>query len=68
VNGIFAGDSSGFLKNFDGPLYDIIGTYDGKFYKNNEDYSHLSPSSTDKKIFGENNLKISIYDLKKLGK
>ncbi len=64
---LFVGDSSGFLKDFNEPLFDIIGAYDGKLYPSSKDtYSRNSPSSTGVRTFAKSTLEISKEELKAL--
>lgn len=64
---LFVGDTSGFLKDFKEPLFDIMGAYDGKLYPSGKDaYSRNSPSSTNIRTFGKNTLKITKEQLKVL--
>lgn len=61
---LFAGDSSGFLKEFDQPLYAIIGDYDGKlFLLDDGSYAKPLPAETDKHVYGDNSLVITIKEL-----
>ena len=62
---LFLGDTSGFLPDFNNPLYDVIGDTDGKLYvQENGSYKKASPSSTDEYIFDDNNLTITVEELK----
>lgn len=64
---LFAGDTSGFLKDYDGPLYDIYGDYEGKMYFRNENiYARNTPSNTDKITFDDTSASISLDELKLL--
>jgi len=64
---LFVGDTSGFLNDFTGPLYDTYGDYEGKMYFRNENvYARNTPSNTDKIIFDEKSLSISLDELKSL--
>ncbi len=64
---LFVGDSSGFLKDFNEPLFSILGAYDGKLYPSSKDtYSRNSPSSSGVRTFAKNTLKISKEQLKAL--
>ena len=66
---LFLGDTTGFLKDIDGTLYDIIGDYDGKLYLQSDGtYSRPSPSETDDYVFEEGNLTADTETLKKLMK
>ena len=66
---LFLGDTTGFLKDIDGTLYDIIGDYDGKLYLQSDGtYSRPSPSETDEYVFEEGNLTADTETLKKLMK
>ncbi len=61
---IFVGNTSGFLPDFDEPLYDIIGDTDGKLYVQEDGtYKRADPSQTDDHAFGDNELTITIEDL-----
>ncbi len=63
---LFAGDTSGFLKDFSEPLYDIIGGYDGKLLLQKDgSYAKPKPSDSDKHEF-DGTLKITSDELKKL--
>lgn len=62
---LFAGDSSGFLAEFDQPLYAVIGDYDGKFFlQDNGSYAKPLPAETDKHVFGDGSLIITADKLK----
>lgn len=64
---LFVGDTSGFLKEFDEPLYDVIGAIDGKLYRKQEGmYSKVKPSSKDEREFDDSLLTISEDDLSKI--
>ena len=64
---LFAGDTSGFLKDFSGPLYSIYGDYEGKMYFKSENvYARNTPSNTDKIIFDDTSASISLDELKLL--
>ena len=66
---LFLGDTTGFLKEVDGTLYDIIGDYDGKLYLQSDGtYSRPSPSETDEYVFEAENLTVDTETLKKLMK
>ncbi len=61
---LFAGDTSGFLKDFSDPLYDIIGGYDGKLLLQKDgSYAKPEPSDTDKHEF-DGTLIITAEELK----
>lgn len=61
---LFLGDTSGFLEGFTEPLFDIFGTYDGKFYKqNNMTYVKSDASPTDNYIFSSDSPTIELTDL-----
>ncbi len=63
---LFAGDSSGFLKAFDQPLYAVIGDYDGKlFLQDDGSYAKPLPAETDKHVFGNGSLFITRNELEK---
>ncbi len=63
---LFAGDSSGFLKAFDQPLYAVIGDYDGKlFLQDDGSYAKPLPAETDKHVFGDGSLIITKNELEK---
>lgn len=61
---IYAQDVSGFLENFNEPLYGITGGYDGKLFKQ-EDGTFKRPlaGKTDKHDFGKNSLVITMDEL-----
>jgi len=60
----FLGDCSGFLKEVDDPLYDIIGGYDGKLFPQKDgSFARPLPSKTDKYTFGEESLVITQDEL-----
>lgn len=62
---LFAGDTSGFLNDFTGPLYDTYGDYEGKMYFRNENvYARNMPSNTDSIIFDDKSVDISLDELK----
>ena len=64
---LFAADTSGFLKDFTGPLYSIYGDYEGKMYFKNENvYARNTPSNTDKITFDDKSASISLDELKLL--
>jgi len=64
---LFAADTSGFLKDYTGPLYSIYGDYEGKMYFKNENvYARNTPSNTDKITFDEKLLSVSLDELKLL--
>ncbi|MEI8199691.1 MAG: hypothetical protein WCG21_06495 [Eubacteriales bacterium] len=64
---LFAGDTSGFLHDFNGPLYDIYEDYEGKLYFRSENvYAGNTPSNTDKIAFDEKSASISLDELKLL--
>ncbi len=64
---LFLGDTTGFLKEADGTLYDIIGDYDGKLYlQSGGTYTRPSPSETDEYVFEAGNLTADTETLKKL--
>lgn len=61
---LFAGDSSGFLAEFDQPLYAVIGDYDGKFFLQDDgSYAKPLPAETDKHVFGDGSLIITMNEL-----
>lgn len=62
---LFACDVSGFLEEYDEPLYDIIGGWDGKLFAQ-EDGSFERPlaAETDQHVFGDNSLIITMDELK----
>ena len=62
---VFAEDVGKFLDGFDVPLYGFIGGYDGKLFPR-EDGSYAKPLSgkTDKRVFGEGSLVITLDELK----
>ena len=62
---LFASDVSGFLEEYDEPLYDIIGGWAGKLFAQ-EDGSFERPldAETDKHVFGDNSLVITMDELK----
>ena len=61
---LFLGDSSGFLKGFTAPLFDIIGATDGKLYLQKDgSYKRPMPTGTDKYDFTGETLVISENDL-----
>lgn len=63
---LFLGDTTGFLKEVDGTLYDIIGDYDGKLYLQSDGtYSRPSPSETDEYVFEAENLTTKAYRTRK---
>lgn len=62
---LFAKNMNGFLKDYDGPLYEIINSYDGKFYKQADgSYARSLSSNTDKLVFTEKSLKVTKKTLK----
>gem|GEM_PF-1098765 len=64
---LFAGDTSGFLNDFTGPLYDSYGDYEGKMYFKNENvYARNTPSNTDQITFDDKSASISLDELKLL--
>jgi len=64
---LFAGDTSGFLNDFPGPLYDTYGDYEGKMYFKNENvYARNTPSNTDQITFDDKSSSISLDELKLL--
>ena len=64
---LFAGDTSGFLNDFTGPLYDTYGDYEGKMYFRNENvYARNTPSNTDQITFDDKSSSISLDELKLL--
>ncbi|MDP2892704.1 MAG: hypothetical protein Q8O09_06170 [Bacillota bacterium] len=64
---LFVGDTSGFLKDVSEPLYDIMGAYDGKLHLQKDgSYAKPKPSSTDKHMFGEGTLTITLDELEAL--
>ena len=66
---LFLGDTTGFLKEIDGTLYDIIGDYDGKLYLQSDGtYRRPSPSETDEYVFDKGNLSADAETLKELAK
>ena len=66
---LFLGNTTGFLKEVDGTLYDIIGDYEGKLYLQSDGtYSRPSPSETDEYVFEAENLTADTETLKKLMK
>ncbi|MBQ6426349.1 MAG: hypothetical protein IJJ92_06110 [Clostridia bacterium] len=61
---LFLGDTTGFIKDLDGTLYDIIGDYDGKLYLQPDGtYKRPSPSQTDEYVFDPGNLTANIEAL-----
>ena len=66
---LFLEDTSGFLPDFNEPLYDIIGDSDGKFYAQEDGtYKKPSPSQTDNYIFEDGNLTINVTELQSIGR
>jgi hypothetical protein len=61
---LFAVDATGFLKQVDEPVYAIVGDYDGKlFFQEYGFYAKPLPSETDKHVFGDDSLIISMSQL-----
>jgi hypothetical protein len=61
---LFAGDTSGFLKDFAEPLYDIIGGYDGKFLLQKDgSYAKPKPSASDEHEFEDETFIITLDEL-----
>jgi len=66
---LFLGDDSGFIKEITAPLYGVLGGYDGKlFLQGDGSYAKPLPSSTDRIIFGDESLVITIDELNQLYK
>lgn len=64
---LFTGDSSGFLNDVKEPLYDIVGAFDGKLFKQEDgSYKRPKPSRTDTLEFGDNYLTCTSDELIKL--
>lgn len=64
---LFLGDTTGFLPNVSGTLYDVIGDTDGKLYAQNDgSYKKASPSQTDNYVFNADNLSVTVDALKEL--
>lgn len=64
---LFLGDTTGFLPEVSGTLYDVIGATDGKLYKQEDGvYRKASPSDTDDYVFTKENLTVSIDELQKI--
>lgn len=62
---LFLGDTTGFLKDIGGTLYDVVGDYDGKLYLQPDGtYKRPSPSETDHYIFEGDRLTADIKALK----
>lgn len=66
---LFLGDTTGFLQEIDGILYDVMGTTDGILYLQSDgSYVKPTPSQTDLLVFDEGNLSADDDMLKKLMK
>ncbi len=66
---LFLGDTTGFLKDTDGTLYDIVGNYDGKLYLQPDGtYQRPSPTETDEYVFDEGTLSADIGTLEQPGR
>ena len=66
---MFLGDTTGFLQEIDGILYDVMGTTDGILYRQSDGrYVKPTPSQTDQLVFDEGNLSADDDMLKKLMK
>lgn len=64
---LFGGDSTEFLKDIEGPIYDIIGSYDGNlFLQGDGSYAKPLPGKTDKLEFGEESLTITSEELQSI--
>lgn len=64
---LFLGDTTGFLPDVSGTLYDIIGNTDGKLYAQEDGaYKKADPSQTDSYIFNADNLTVTVEELEKL--
>lgn len=64
---LFLGDTTGFLPDVSGTLYDVVGATDGKLYKQDEGvYRKASPSDTDHYVFAKENLTILTDELSKI--
>lgn len=62
---LFASDANGFLEEYDTPQYDIIGGSDGKlFARENGSFNRPLASETDKYVFGDTSLIITMDELK----
>ena len=64
---LFLGDTSGFLQTVEQTLYDVIGSFDGRFYLVDEGvFSQILPSNSGEINVGEDSLSIKVDDIFRL--